>query len=79
VTTPKADIRRMADAVLPLHVTANDEGFISVIDTDGYFVLSLTPTQLAAIVRAVETVRWLPVGEGKTEAEALVVALEGAP
>ena len=29
--------------------------------------------------RAVETVRWMPVGEGKTEAEALVVALEGAP
>ena len=53
MTTPKADIRRMADAVLPLHVTANDEGFISVIDTDGYFVLSLTPIQLAAIVRAV--------------------------
>jgi hypothetical protein len=53
VTTPKANIRRMADAVLPLHVTANDEGFISVIDTDGYFVLCLTPIQLAAIVRAV--------------------------
>ena len=29
--------------------------------------------------RAVETVRWLPVGEGATEAEALVAALEGAP
>jgi hypothetical protein len=29
--------------------------------------------------RAVETVRWMPVGEGKTEAEALVVALEAAP
>ena len=53
MTTPKANIRRMADAVLPLHVTANDEGFISVIDTDGYFVLSLTPTQIAAIARAV--------------------------
>ena len=29
--------------------------------------------------RAVETVLWLPVGEGATEAEALVAALEGAP
>jgi hypothetical protein len=29
--------------------------------------------------RAVETVRWMPVGEGKTEAEALVAALECAP
>ena len=29
--------------------------------------------------RAVETVRWLPIGVGATEAEALVVALEGAP
>jgi hypothetical protein len=29
--------------------------------------------------RAVETVRWMPVGEGKTEAEALVAALEAAP
>jgi hypothetical protein len=29
--------------------------------------------------RAVETVRWVSVGAGATEAEALVVALEGAP
>ena len=29
--------------------------------------------------RAVETVRWMTVGEGVTEAEALVVALEAAP
>ena len=29
--------------------------------------------------RAVETVRWTMVGEGATEAEALVAALEGAP
>jgi len=29
--------------------------------------------------RAVETVRWMWVGEGKTEAEALVFALESAP
>jgi hypothetical protein len=29
--------------------------------------------------RAVDTERWVIVGEGKTEAEALVVALEGAP
>ncbi len=29
--------------------------------------------------RAVETVRWMPVGEGKTEAEALIYALESAP
>ena len=29
--------------------------------------------------RAVETVRWMPVGEGKTEAEALVAAREAAP
>ena len=53
MTTPKADIRCMADAVLPLHVTASDEGFVTVIDTDGYFVLCLTPIQLAAIARAV--------------------------
>ena len=29
--------------------------------------------------RAVETVRWLPIGVGGNEAEALVAALEGAP
>lgn len=29
--------------------------------------------------RAVETVRWLPIGVGSTEAEALVAALEEAP
>lgn len=29
--------------------------------------------------RAVETVRWMTVGEGATEAEALVAALEAAP
>jgi hypothetical protein len=29
--------------------------------------------------RAVETERWMMVGEGVTEAEALVAALEGAP
>lgn len=29
--------------------------------------------------RAVETVRWVTVGEGDTEAEALVAALEAAP
>ena len=29
--------------------------------------------------RAVETVRWTMVGEGATEAEALVAALESAP
>jgi hypothetical protein len=29
--------------------------------------------------RAVETVRWLPIGVGPTEAAALVAALEGAP
>ena len=29
--------------------------------------------------RAVETVRWVSVGQGATEAEALVAALEGAP
>lgn len=29
--------------------------------------------------RAVETVRWLPIGVGATEAEALVAALESAP
>ena len=44
---------RLADAVLPLYVAANDEGYISLIDTNGYFVLSLTPIQIAAIARAV--------------------------
>lgn len=29
--------------------------------------------------RAVETVRWLPIGVGATEGEALVATLEGAP
>jgi hypothetical protein len=43
----------MADAALPLYVTATDEGYISLIDADGYFVLTLPPIQLAAIVRAV--------------------------
>ena len=44
---------RLADAALPLYVAANDEGFISLIDTTGYLVLSLTPIQIAAIARAV--------------------------
>jgi hypothetical protein len=44
---------RLADAALPLNITANDEGYISLIDAKGYFVLILTPTQIAAIARAV--------------------------
>lgn len=44
---------RLADAVLPLYVMASDEGFISLIDANGYFVLTLTPIQIAAIARAV--------------------------
>jgi hypothetical protein len=44
---------RLADAALPLYVVANKEGYISIIDTNGYFVLSLTPIQIAAIARAV--------------------------
>jgi hypothetical protein len=44
---------RLADAALPLYVIANDEGYVSLIDANGYFVLSLTPIQIAAIARAV--------------------------
>ena len=44
---------RLADAALPLYVTATDEGYVSLIDANGYFVLSLTPIQIAAIARAV--------------------------
>jgi hypothetical protein len=44
---------RLADAALPLYVVANKEGYISLIDTNGYFILTLTPIQIAAIARAV--------------------------
>jgi hypothetical protein len=44
---------RLADVALPLHVTATDEGYISLIDADGYCVLTLNPIQIAAIARAV--------------------------
>jgi hypothetical protein len=44
---------RLADAALPLNVFANDEGYVSLVDANGYFVLSLTPIQIAAIARAV--------------------------
>jgi hypothetical protein len=53
MTTPKADIRRMADAVLPLNIMANSEGFITVTDANGYFVVCLAPIQTAAIARAI--------------------------
>jgi hypothetical protein len=43
----------LADAALPLNVFANDEGYVSLVDANGYFVLSLTPIQIAAIARAV--------------------------
>ena len=61
---------RLADAALPLYVVANDEGYISLIDANGYFVLSLTPIQIAAIARAVavgtEAPPWLgqPIPKG---------------
>ena len=44
---------RLADAALPLNIHANDVGFVTVTDADGYFVLCLTPIQIAAIARAV--------------------------
>jgi hypothetical protein len=44
---------RLADAALPLNIMTNDEGYISLVDANGYFVLSLTPIQIAAIARAV--------------------------
>jgi hypothetical protein len=46
-------VTRLAEAALPLYVTATDEGYISLIDADGYFVLTLNPIQIAAIARAV--------------------------
>jgi uncharacterized protein YcsI (UPF0317 family) len=56
---------RLADAALPLYVAANDEGFISLIDTNGYLVLSLTPIQIAAIARAVAVVTAAPAWLGQ--------------
>ena len=50
--TPRAPVR-WADAALPLNIMANEEGFISVIDANGYFVLSLAPIQIASIARAI--------------------------
>jgi hypothetical protein len=44
---------RLADVALPLYVQATDEGYVSLVDANGYFVLSLTPIQIAAIARAV--------------------------
>lgn len=52
MTNPRAPVR-LADAALPLNVFANDAGFITVTDADGYSVLCLTPSQIAAIARAV--------------------------
>lgn len=69
MTHPRAPVR-WADAALPLNILANDEGFISLIDAKGYFVLTLTPIQIAAIARAVavatEPPPWLgqPIPKG---------------
>jgi hypothetical protein len=52
MTNPRAPVR-LADAALPLYVAASDRGFLSLIDANGYFVLTLTPIQIAAIARAV--------------------------
>jgi len=52
MTNPRAPVR-WADAALPLCVKATDEGYVSLVDANGYFVLSLTPIQIAAIARAV--------------------------
>jgi hypothetical protein len=38
---------------LPLYVKATDEGYVNLVDANGYFVLTLTPIQIAAIARVV--------------------------
>jgi len=58
MTPPPA--RRLSDAKLPLNVMASEEGFITVSDTEGWIVLSLTPIQVAAIARAVAAARCPP-------------------
>ena len=69
MTNPRAPVR-WADAALPLNVFATDEGYVSLVDANGYFVLSLTPIQIAAIARAVagatEPPPWLgqPIPKG---------------
>lgn len=66
---PSSQIR-MADAVLPLNIMANEEGFITVTDANGYFVVCLAPIQTAAIARAIavatEPPPWLgqPIPKG---------------
>jgi hypothetical protein len=60
----------MADAVLPLAIVANEEGFITVTDANGYFVVCLAPIQIATIARAIavatEPPPWLgqPIPKG---------------
>jgi hypothetical protein len=69
MTNPRIPTR-LADAALPLYVKATDEGYVSLVDANGYFVLSLTPIQIAAIARAVagatEPPAWLgqPIPKG---------------
>jgi hypothetical protein len=60
----------MADAMLPLNVMASEEGWLTVTDANGYFVVCLAPIQTAAIARAIavatEPPPWLgqPIPKG---------------
>ena len=51
----------LGQATLPLNNMANAEGFISVTDALGYFVVCLAPIQVKALVSAVLAVADLPV------------------
>ena len=46
----------MGEAVLPLRLYTNPEGFVWVTDAAGYYVLSLAPIQVKALVEAVTKV-----------------------
>jgi len=55
MTTPKHHIT-MGEATLPLNFHLNPEGFIWITDAQGYYVLSLAPLQVAALVEIIAKV-----------------------
>lgn len=69
MSTPKKQIT-MGEAALPLRLLTNLEGFVTVTDAEGYYVFSLSPLQVKALVEAItkasEPPPWLgqPIPKG---------------
>ena len=50
----------MGEAVLPFRASVS-EGQVTLTDAQGYFVVSFTPEQIAAIVRSIAVVSFTPI------------------